>query len=461
MRSALLAVIVGLFLIAAASAQAAPAITGTFDLPEKPTQNPPALGPDGNVWVTLQNAGNDYASVTPAGVVTPYDSPDISGASGITVGPDGNMWITGTGYVGRFSTANPTSVTKTDTIVIGSSNHIVVGPDGNLWTGSDGKVVKITPTNTPTITGFPTGVSGFVAKGIASAGGKLWVANGDNSATGGIVPISTDGTPGTLIPAGKQVQQIAAGLNGQLAYTSPIGPETIGLIDNGVARPQTPVENVDPFGIIFGQDEAYWTPQFGGDTLARYTADGAYTVPISFPTGSGPRFATQGAGDTIWVGLETTQKIVRISGIEKPDTAPPVISALKLTNTKFKVGTKKTALVAKAKKMPAKTGTTIKYTLSENATTSIAVLKGAAGRTSGAFCVKPTAKLKKAKKCTRYVLVKTLTRLQLAGANSVAFSGRIESKKLKPGKYRFAITAKDAKGNMSPASTKSFTIVKK
>jgi hypothetical protein len=57
--------------------------------------------------------------------------------------------------------------------------------------------------------------------------------------------------------------------------------------------------------------------------------------------------------------------------------------------------------------------------------------------------------------------VKTLTRLQLAGANSVAFSGRIESKKLKPGKYRFAITAKDAKGNMSPASTKSFTIVKK
>lgn len=462
MRSFMLAVVVGLFLVSAGSAQAAPAITGTFDLPEAPTQNPPALGPDGNVWVTLQNAGNDFASVSPAGVVTPYNSPDISGASGIVAGPDGNMWVTGTNYVGRFSTANPESVTVTPTASIGSSNAIVVGPDGNLWTGSDALVVKITPTTVPTITAFATGVAGFTAKGITSAGGMLWIANGDNSATGGVLPMSTSGTPGTLLPVGKQVQQVAAGLGGQVGYTSPIGPETVGLINNGVLGAPIAVANVDPFGITFGQDQAYWTPQFGGDTLARFTSDGAYTIPITFPTGSGPRFITQGAGNTLWVGLETTKKIVRISGVENPDTTPPVISALKLTNTKFKAGKTITPLIAKAKKKkPAKTGTTIKFSLSEAATVGIDVLKGTSGRKSGKNCVKPTKSLKKAKKCTRYVLLKRLGRTGLLGANSIPFSGNLGGKKLKPGKYRFSITAQDAKNNRSPASTKSFTIVKK
>ena len=183
------------------------------------------------------------------------------------------------------------------------------------------------------------------------------------------------------------------------------------------------------------------------------------------PANSFPRRIIQGANNTIWVILERPgelfSRIARISGVETPDSTAPAFTKLKLTNTTFKVGTKKTALVAKTKKKPAKTGTTLSYTLSENATASIAVQKAVAGRKSGKSCVKPTAKLKKAKKCTRYATVKTLTRLQLAGANKVAFSGRIGNTKLKPGKYRFSITGTDARGNTSLAVKKSFRIVQK
>lgn len=224
-------------------------------------------------------------------------------------------------------------------------------------------------------------------------------------------------------------------------------------------RQPTTVANIDPFGITFGQDEAYWTPQFGGDSVARYTSSGIYTIPITFPTGSGPRFITRGAGDTLWVPLETSQKIARISGVELPDTIAPAITKLKLTNKTFKRGAKKTALIAK--KTP--TGTTIKFSLSEAATVKVFVQKPRSGRVSGKNCVAPTKKLKKAKKCTRWSNYTTLLRRAgKAGSNSVSFTGRFGSIKLSAGRYRFALYAEDAAGNVTPKpSTARFSVVTK
>lgn len=463
MRSFTLATVVGLLMAFAGSAQGAPAVDGVFNLPEAPSQNPPALGPDGNVWVTLDSGAPDFARVAPDGTVTPFTSADVDFPKGITAGPDGNMWITLTNHVARFSPADPTTVTKFFTASIGTANHITVGPDGNLWTGSDTNVVKITPSAVPVITPIPTGLGTFVAKGIAGGSdGMIWVADGGD---GGLLPVSTAGTVGTRLNLGGKVQQVAAGPGGQVAYTNPVNvPQTVGLVNGGVAAAPTVTDLKDPFGITLGQDGAYWIAQFGSHTIGRYTTAGAYSELSGLPALSGPRMLTRGSGNTLWVTLETSKQIARVSGVEPPNTdiTPPTITKLKLTNSKFKVGTKKTALVAKKKKKKTPAGTTLSYTLSEIATTSIAVQKAAAGRRSGTACVKPTSKLKKAKakKCPRYVVIKTLTRLQLAGANKVSFSGRIGKTKLKVGKYRFLITAQDANGNVSAPTKKSFTIVK-
>ncbi len=463
MRSFTLATVVGLFMVFAGGAQAAPSVTGIFDLPEE--ANRIAQGPDGNLWVTLASAAPNLARVSPEGAVTPFTAGDIPFPVGISAAPDGKLWVTGTNYVGQFSPADPTGATKTTENGIGTANEIVTGPDGNLWTASGGNVFRIAPAATPSITAFTTNVAGFDARGITSStDGKIWIAN--SGTTPGILPMDLNGTAGTIVPVADptaKVMDVAGGPGGQIAYTQPVGSiQQLGLINAGAITTTAPTPGKDATGITLGQDGAYWTAQFTSASVGRYTTDGQYSELAGLPVGG--RRITKGPNNTLWVmyDLATGKKVARISGVENPDTAAPAITALKLTNTEFKVGTKKTALVAKKKWKKTPTGTTLSYTLSEIATASIAVQKAAAGRKSGTACMKPTSKLKKAKakKCTRYVPIKTLTRLQLAGANKVAFSGRIDKTKLKVGKYRFLITAQDAKGNVSAPTKKSFMIVK-
>lgn len=471
MRSFTLAVVVGLFMTLVGSAHAAPVADGIFDLPQPAKRV--ALGPDGNIWVTLTSSDPDLARVAPDGTVTPFTTGVFDATiTGITAGPDGNMWVTGTNYVGKFSPANPTVATKSVNIGIGAANGIVAGQDGNLWTASQGNVFKIPPADPDADTPYPSGVTNFDAREIASASdGRLWVANGEGN-NPGVLPMTLAGVPGPYVPASTTgaVQGVAAGPNGRVAYSQPnADPQRVGLINNGVAAP--PIifpAPADPNGVAFGQDGAYWFALSNPSAIGHLTTDGTFTKFADMPANSFPRRISQGANNTIWVILERPgelfSRIARISGVEAPNTdiTPPAITKLKLTNTKFKVGTKKTALVAKKKKKKTPAGTTLSYTLSEIATASIAVQKAAAGRKIGTACVKPTSKLKKAKakKCTRYVVIKTLTRLQLAGANKVSFSGRIGKTKLKVGKYRFLITAQDANGNVSAPTKKSFTIVK-
>lgn len=464
MRSFTLAIVVGLFMALAGGAQAAPSVTGIFDLPED--ANRIALGPDGNLWVTLNAASPNVARVSPDGTVTPMTATDLPFPIGISAAPDGKLWVTGAGYVGQFSPANPLDATKTLEAGIAEPQDVTVGPDGNLWTASGANVFRITPTPVPTISPFASNVAGFSARGITSSTeGLIWVANGGT--TPGILPMSTAGVAGAIqaVPdPDAKIMDVAGGPGGQVAFTQPVvvtDEQRIGQINGGAITTSVATPGKDATGITFGQDGAYWAAQFTSASVGRYTTDGQYSELGGLPAG-GRRIA-KGPGNTLWVMYDQAgRKVARISGVEVPDTAVPTITNLKLTNTKFKVGKKKTALVAKSKKKKTPTGTTLSYTLSEIATASIAVQKATAGRRSGTACVKPTSKLKKAKakKCTRYVVIKTLTRLQLAGANKVSFSGRIDKTKLKVGKYRFLITAQDAKGNISAPTKKSFTIVK-
>jgi len=139
------------------------------------------------------------------------------------------------------------------------------------------------------------------------------------------------------------------------------------------------------------------------------------------------------------------------------DTTPPVISAASLSRKVFAVGAAPTARTAKRHKR----GTIIRFTLSEPASVKVAIQRATAGRRRGARCVKPTAKLRRAKRCTRYVLKGTLQRSGKAGANAVAFSGRLGKRALRPGRYRAVITATDLAHNAGKPVTLSFRIVRR
>jgi hypothetical protein len=114
------------------------------------------------------------------------------------------------------------------------------------------------------------------------------------------------------------------------------------------------------------------------------------------------------------------------------DTRAPAVSALSLSHKVFAVGRARNAIAARTAR-----GTRFAYTLSENAKVVVKVQRISTKRTVG-----------------------KLTRSAKRGRNTIAFSGRIGAKALKPGRYRAVITATDAAGNRSAAKNLSFRIAK-
>jgi hypothetical protein len=121
------------------------------------------------------------------------------------------------------------------------------------------------------------------------------------------------------------------------------------------------------------------------------------------------------------------------------DVTPPVISDARITPTAFRLGPKATPLngaIAKAKR-----GAKLTWTLSEPANFLIQIQRCASKR-----------------KCTPHVTVK-MHRTVPAGTRSLAFSGRIELRKLRPGGYRFVLDATDPSGNFSETKYASFVVL--
>jgi Tol biopolymer transport system component len=147
-----------------------------------------------------------------------------------------------------------------------------------------------------------------------------------------------------------------------------------------------------------------------------------------------------------------------------PDTTPPVVSRFAVTHKRFAVGGKPTAISASKHHKPAKPprGTAFTFSLSEAATSRIAITKAAKGHRAGRH--KPCGPTRHGQRsnCTRTVTVLTLVRAHtVAGSNSVTFSGRFRGRQLAPGSYTATIVATDPSGNRSRSKRLRFTVVRR
>ncbi|HEX5608815.1 MAG TPA: hypothetical protein VFX45_01845 [Solirubrobacterales bacterium] len=322
-RTATLALLTGLLALGAAvPALAAPAVTGEFDVPGLGNNNKLVQGPDNNIWVTLNGGnGKDVAKITPEGGVTEYNLEAVT-ASGITVGPDGRLWITRNGGLISFEPGNPEGTKQLTPIVeIGISHSIVRGPDNNLWVATDNALLRI-PVEAGGKAGAPKAfeVAGLSPKDIDVAGSLLVVADFAGSR---VVTSTTDGNIDEH-KVGGGVQGVAGNPNGQYAFSQPTAePREFGLFAPGAAPIITQIPGKDPFGVALGSDGAYWAPEFNSDGLLRMTATGAVTGLPGFAKNSAPRQITAGPNNTLWVTLEMTKKVGRVSGLEPPVTNPP------------------------------------------------------------------------------------------------------------------------------------------
>ncbi len=468
---------VAVLLVAPALAAAAPAVDGEFALTGKPVHLAP--GPDGNMWVAMTDStrGNDVASVTPAGVVTEFDLPGIINTAGIVTGPDGKLWAThsnGGGGVFRFATTDPRGGADVPVSDITDARSIVVGPDGNLWTASGDKAIRITPVAVPVATSFT--VTGMAAHDIVRGGdGLLYIAEGGSGA-GHVVGLTTDGRP-TLYATGGG-QGVAAGPAGQIAYTNPVNsPEQIGRIAPGTLRPlTTDVANIDPTGIVLGNDGVYWIANFGSSTLSRFTTDGVVTAFPGLSAGSGPRWIAAGPNDTLWVGLETAQSVARVTGVSAPVVTPPGGGGGggggMPPGGGGGGGGGTTAPPPNLPPVPSKLflpkrlhpgqHADVDVTLSEAATLTLRFTRMLPGkRTRAGRCVRPARSLRRRPSCTRVAKVGTLTRSVGSGAVTISWDGKVAGHKLAVGSYRLSIEAADATGlrSTSPVQT-GFKVVR-
>ena len=303
--------------LATAPASAAPVVSGEFDVPGLGSNNKLIQGPDGNMWVTTGGGGKDVAKITPAGAVTEYNLEAVT-PSGITVGPEGRLWITRNGDVISFDPDNPEGTKQLTAIAsIGTAHSIVLGPDNNLWVATENTLVQIPPANPLGFKDFP--IAGLAPKDIDVAGSLLVVASLEH-----VYAVTTAGVVAGDQKVGGQGQGVGGNPNGQYAFTQPVNaPKEIGLLSPTAAPIVRSAEGTDPFGITLGSDGAYWAPEFISDGLTRLTADGSVSGITGFAKNSGPRQIAAGPGNTLWVTLEMTKKVGRVSGLEPPVTPPP------------------------------------------------------------------------------------------------------------------------------------------
>ncbi len=112
------------------------------------------------------------------------------------------------------------------------------------------------------------------------------------------------------------------------------------------------------------------------------------------------------------------------------DLVSPVLRNVRLSRTRFRVSSAATPGLARTR---TPTGTILRYTLSEDSEVTLRFYRALPGRRVAGRCVVPTARVARARRCTRYPYRGKLVRRAVsAGRRLLRFSGRIGARALPP-----------------------------
>ncbi len=338
-RNGTRALLLGLLalLLLPASALAAPALSGEFEVSGLDNNNKIVEGPDGNIWVTLFGTAKNVARIAPkSGAVEEFEL-GVNGPSGIASAA-GKLWITEGNGVTSFSPSDPEGTKETTAIAAIAGNHsIVAGPDGNLWVATNEKLLRFPPGNTAAIEAGLKEIpkAGMSPRDIDVAGASLAIADFAGARVLTATPAAAANGEFAEFALIGGAQGVAGAPNGQLGFSQQgQQPEQLGLLTPPGPPLLTEVSATDPFGAAFGSDGAFWIAQPAGDhvandrgTVARLSADNHVTVLQGFAANSRPRQIAGGPDNTMWVTLPSeggASKVARIGGLEPPKpTSPP------------------------------------------------------------------------------------------------------------------------------------------
>ena len=228
-------------------------------------------GPDGKVWFTNGEKEEEPSvdtMATSGGAITKYKLPEYEVPYGITVGSDGNLWSTDYEYYYGFSHIEKiTTAGKITEYALPSHSipmGITAGPDKNLWFTeySSSRIGKITTAGVITEYSLPkesrpTGIA-------AGPDGNLWFTD---YGTGKIGKITTAGTITEYsLPKEKHASQIAAGQDGNLWFTGGSDNDIGKITTSGVMTEYSEGSSSSPADVTSGPDGNIWfTESSAGD----------------------------------------------------------------------------------------------------------------------------------------------------------------------------------------------------
>jgi virginiamycin B lyase len=410
---------------------------------------------DGNLWATDQGL-KQLDRITLAGVYTGFGGIGLMTPRGIAAGPNGHLYIVDAG-------TTPKSVVEYDPVahakvgnsidLTGAANpqFIARGPDNNMWVtdfSDPGMIFRVTTTTTPVATGFTVGTGKDLLGVTAGPDGKVYFT--EASATPRIGRINTDGSnvqfTSQLSGGASDPEGLSVGQDGNI-YTAIFNGAQVGQIQIAPSFSVTQFKStipgtMGPRLITKGGDGNEWYTNESSNAIGRFTVDA-----IPPPSGGGGNGGGGGGGGTTNGTTPTTP--VNNAGT-------PQVSEVAVKPSRFRVGARATAVSAAAK---AKTGTTIAFVLTKDATATLSFQQALQGRKRGSNCVRINRRNRNGRKCTRFVPRGRLTRNSLQGQNAVPFTGRIGHRALKPGHYRVGVAGTDAEGRSGLFQYATFVVL--
>ena len=321
-------------------------------------------------------------------------------------------------------------------------------------------------------------------KGVWSVGvdaaGDLAIANSDNHRVR-FVPVTSGTFYGQAMIADHIYTIAGTGTSGsagdggpaigaQLSTPTGIALDAAGdlaIADEGNNRVRfVPVRDGTYFGIAMSANDIY---TIAGTGTEGFSGDGGPATAAELFQPDGPVFDS--AGDVIFSDVANNR--VRIvyatgppaSGGAGPPTAistsrrgAPVLGAVRQSHSVWREGSRLARLSRSVHRPPL--GTTYSFTLDQSATVTLRFTQKVTGRRSGRRCVARTRRNAGRKHCTLTLTRATLAVPAHAGADKIAFQGRVSrTRKLRPGRYTVVIRATNSAG-ASAARSLTFTIVR-
>jgi streptogramin lyase len=355
---------------------------------------------------------------------------DVRDAAGLAFDRAGKLLVTDERAVRRVDPGTGAVTTAAEGAPLDRPLDLAVALDGTTFVVDGARVLRISPTGAKSVlaSGAPLDDPNAIDIG---PDGDLVVAD----RAGAVIHVDRDTGAKSLVPGGSVLRRPTG-----IASVGGAGVDASGG-GNGdpkgpAAPPPPPVVPVPPVPVA-PTVPAAGIPGPGGTTIVR-NPDGTFTV-------------TKADGTVVTLPLGITPAHSGIKGVDF--VAPGFKGKPRLSAKRFRAARRGKAFISVS------IGTRIKWALTEFARVTISVQKR---RTLSRICRRKLARSSRHRTgCRKYVSVNgRFATASAAGVNSVRFRGRLRGKRLKPGRYRFVIRARDGAGNVSKPKRPTFRIVR-